>query len=152
MYIEYNDHTIADDRSRKLPILLLLLGALALLAAMAYWVLNNRHNQVTAAAPGVYGAIATSQSSLDFGGAWGYSDPAAAVRRALTECNARVAHADCVARVSLNNNCAALVVSPVRKRQDPGQRPGAGAMRRHRRRGLRCPPEFLRRRLVIHFS
>jgi glucuronate isomerase len=114
MYSEYSDHTIADDRSRKLPVLLLLLGALALLAALAYWVLNNRHNQVTAAAPGVYGAIATSQSSLDFGSAWGYSDSAAAVRRALTECNARVTHADCVARVSLNNDCTALVVSPVR--------------------------------------
>jgi hypothetical protein len=115
MYSEYSDHTIQDDRNRKLPILLLLLGALALLAAMAYWVLTNRHNQVTAAAaPGVYGAIATSQSSLDFGSAWGYTDPAAAVRRALAECNARVAHADCVARVSLNNDCTALVVSPVR--------------------------------------
>ena len=101
-----------EQRVRRLPLLLLVLGGLALLAALAWWVLNNR--QSAAPVVGKFGAIATSQSSMDFGSAWGYSDGAAADRRAVAECNAHVSSADCVVRLSISGTCGAMAVSAAR--------------------------------------
>lgn len=110
----YSDQPYYQDeqQSRKLPLLLLLLAGLALLAALAWWVQNNR--QSAAPVIGKFGAIATSQSSMDFGSAWGYSDGASAERRAVAECNAHVSSADCVVRLSLSGTCGAMAVSAVR--------------------------------------
>ena len=102
-----------EQRTKKLPLLLMVLVGLALLAVLAWWVVGNRH---IAAAPvmGKFGAIATSQSSMDFGSAWGYSDGAAAERRAVAECNAHVSSADCVVRLSLSGTCGGMAVSASR--------------------------------------
>lgn len=110
----YSEPAMQDEPSRKLPILLLVLGVLAVLAAWAYsyWMLT-RH-AAPAQVPGTFGAIATSSTSLDFGSAWGYGDAASAEHRALAECNARIAHADCEIRLSMSNGCGALAVSAAR--------------------------------------
>ncbi len=113
----YSDYFAPQPRASNKPaILLLLLGVLALLAAIAYTALANRQTMATApAAPGNFGAIAMSQSSLNFGSAWGYTDGAAAGQRALKECNARMTQPDCVVRLSLSSgSCGALAVSPSR--------------------------------------
>src|SRR4051812_44061176 len=98
---------MSDHSASKLSMGLILLVLLAVILAAGYWFLAPRlrpHN-------GVYGAIATSQSSLYFGAAWGYGDSEAATKRSLQECNSHVASADCVVRLSLQGTCGALAVS-----------------------------------------
>jgi hypothetical protein len=113
----YNDHAMNSGGGRGWPLLLLLAGAVILWAGIAYAILLYRQQQAAALeTPPIYGAIATSGSSLDFGSAWAYGSPAAAMDRALAECNSHAPLHDCIARISLNKNCAALVVSPVHGR------------------------------------
>jgi hypothetical protein len=84
--------------------LMLLALALLLLAGVAYWKLARP-------APGPYGAIAMSDSSLTYGGAWGYADPITAYKRSIRECNQAGGKGDCVVKVSLKDNCGALAIS-----------------------------------------
>ena len=63
---------------------------------------------------GPYGAIAMSESRLAYGGAWGYSDPIAAYKRSVAECNKAASGNDCVVKVSLKDNCGALAISAER--------------------------------------
>jgi Domain of unknown function (DUF4189) len=88
---------------KKTTIVLLALFALVMLAGAAWWTLSKP-------AIGPYGAIAMSDSSLTYGGAWGYSDPIDAYKRSIAECN-KAGHTDCVVKVSLKDNCAALAIS-----------------------------------------
>src|ERR1700709_1003102 len=60
---------------------------------------------------GPYGAIAMSDSSLTYGGAWGYPNPLAAYKRSLAECNKSAGNKDCVVKVTLKDNCGALAIS-----------------------------------------
>ena len=63
---------------------------------------------------GPYGAIAMSDSSLAYGGAWGYGDPISAYKRSIAECNKAANGDDCVVKVSLKDNCGALAISTQR--------------------------------------
>lgn len=92
------------DRRKNLVALTVLLVALVTLAGVAYWRLHKPHL-------GPYGAIAMSDSSLTYGGAWGYPDPLSAYKRSLDECS-KAGSTDCVVKVSLKNNCGALAISP----------------------------------------
>lgn len=95
----YRDH----EQRRPYGLMALVLIALVALAVVAYWKLAKP-------APGPYGAIAMSDSSLTYGGAWGFADPVAAYKRAITECN-KAGAGDCVVKVSLKDNCGALAIS-----------------------------------------
>jgi len=90
------------ETRRKLWITGLCLALLAVLAG-GWWMLKKP-------APGVYGAIALSGSSLGYGTSWGYADAGTARARAQAEC-ARAGASDCAVRVSVVNSCAALVMS-----------------------------------------
>jgi hypothetical protein len=90
---------------RKLSLTIMLVVVLLTLAGMAYWKL------VTQPRLGPYGAIAMSDSSLSYGGAWGYADPIAAYKRSVAECNKVSGGNDCVVKVSLKDNCGALAIS-----------------------------------------
>ena len=52
-----------------------------------------------------------SDSSLTYGGAWGYADPISAYKRSISECNKAGAAGDCVVKVSLKDNCGVLAIS-----------------------------------------
>jgi hypothetical protein len=93
----YGDH-------RK-PLTILLLLALLVMAGVAYWKLTAKPHL------GPYGAIAMSDTSLSYGGAWGYPDPIAAYKRSISECNKAAGGSDCVVKVTLKENCGALAVS-----------------------------------------
>jgi len=90
---------------RRKPLTILLLIALVALAGVAYWKLIAKPTL------GPYGAIAMSDSSLTYGGAWGYPDPIAAYKRSITECNKAAGSNDCVVKVTLKDNCGALAIS-----------------------------------------
>ncbi|MEY4964594.1 MAG: hypothetical protein RL274_177 [Pseudomonadota bacterium] len=66
----HGDHSF-DERKKPYGLMALLLVSLLVLAGVAYWKLSKP-------AMGPYGAIALSDSSLTYGGAWGYADPIAA--------------------------------------------------------------------------
>jgi hypothetical protein len=103
---------MSDNPAKRTAILLLLLGLFAVVAAAVYWFLSSPAGQKPVAeAPGKFGALATSQSSLNFGSSWGYHDEASANQRAVAECNARLPAADCVVRLNVGGTCGALVVS-----------------------------------------
>ena len=74
----YGDEIYRDRERKPYGLMALLLVALLALAAVAYWKLAKP-------APGPYGAIAMSDSSLTYGGAWGYADPLADVIVNLAE-------------------------------------------------------------------
>jgi hypothetical protein len=100
----YGDDIYRDERERKpYGLMVLLLVALLALAAVAYWKLAKP-------AAGPYGAIAMSDTSLTYGGAWGFADPLQAYKRAMAECN-KAGAGDCVVKTSLKDNCGALAVS-----------------------------------------
>ena len=99
----YGDEIYRDRERRPYGLMALLLVSLLALAAVAYWKLHTP-------APGPYGAIAMSDTSLTYGGAWGYADPLQAYKRAMAECN-KAGAGDCVVKVSLKDNCGALSVS-----------------------------------------
>ena len=63
---------------------------------------------------GPYGAIALSDTSLAYGGAWGYADPIAAYERSIAECNKASGGADCLVKLSLKDNCGVLAISAER--------------------------------------
>lgn len=94
------------DRKRNLAALMVLMVALAALAGAAYWRLHKP-------ATGPYGAIAMSDSSLTYGGAWGYADPISAYKRSIAECN-QAGSKDCVVKASLKDSCGALAISAER--------------------------------------
>ena len=91
------------DQNKLFRGLVLLALALVLLAGIAYWKLARP-------VAGPYGAIAMSESSLTYGGAWGYADPITAYKRSITECQHAGAQ-DCVVKISLKDNCGALAIS-----------------------------------------
>jgi Domain of unknown function (DUF4189) len=90
------------------PFTVLVVVVLVALCGLAAWKLIAK--------PGVgpYGAIAMSDSSLTYGGAWGYSDPISAYKRSIAECNKASGTNDCVVKVSLKENCGALAISTER--------------------------------------
>jgi hypothetical protein len=90
---------------RRTSLIIMTVMVVLALAGIAYWKL--------AATPklGPYGAIAMSDSSLTYGGAWGYADPIAAYKRSIAECNKAAGGGDCMVKVSLKDNCAALAIS-----------------------------------------
>ncbi|MBA2587807.1 MAG: DUF4189 domain-containing protein [Alphaproteobacteria bacterium] len=90
---------------RKTSLTIMLLVALLVLGGVATWKLMARPQL------GPYGAIAMSDSSLTYGGAWGYPDPLAAYKRSLSECNKAAGSNDCVVKVTLKDNCGALAIS-----------------------------------------
>jgi len=90
---------------RRQPLTILLLIALLLLAGVAYWKL------IAKPALGPYGAIAMSDSTLSYGGSWGYPDPLSAYKRSISECNKVTGSNDCVVKVTLKDNCGALAIS-----------------------------------------
>ena len=85
---------------RRTSLIIMTVMVVLALAGIAYWKL--------AATPklGPYGAIAMSDSSLTYGGAWGYADPIAAYKRSIAECNKAAGGGDCMVKVSLKDNCA----------------------------------------------
>ena len=92
------------DGDRKPVLLTVLLLALLVLAGVAYWKLKTP-------TIGPYGAIAMSDSSITYGGAWGYPDPISAYKRSIAECNKATGGNDCVVKASLKDNCGALAIS-----------------------------------------
>jgi hypothetical protein len=90
---------------RRKPLTILLLITLLVLAGVAYWKLIAKPHL------GPYGAIAMSDTSLTYGGAWGYPDPIAAYKRSISECNKAAGSNDCVVKVTLKDNCGALAIS-----------------------------------------
>ncbi|MCP5411246.1 MAG: DUF4189 domain-containing protein [Alphaproteobacteria bacterium] len=94
------------DRKKNLVALMVLLVALMALAGAAYWRLHQPKL-------GPYGAIAMSETSLTYGGAWGYPDPVSAYKRSIAECN-KAGSPDCVVKASLKDTCGALAISAER--------------------------------------
>jgi hypothetical protein len=94
------------DRRKNLVALMVLLVALTALACAAYWRLHKPKI-------GPYGAIAMSESSLTYGGAWGYPDALSAYKRSIAECTKAGSH-DCVVKASLKDSCGALAISAER--------------------------------------
>jgi hypothetical protein len=92
------------DQKKLFRSLVLFALVLVVLAGVAYW-------KLTRPVAGPYGAIAMSESSLTYGGAWGYADPLTAYKRSITECNQAGGKGDCVVKVSLKDNCGALAIS-----------------------------------------
>ncbi len=90
---------------RRTPLMALVLVALLVMAGVAYWKLVHKTSI------GPYGAIAMSDTSLTYGGAWGYPDPIAAYKRSIGECNKASGGTDCVVKVTLKENCGALAIS-----------------------------------------
>jgi Flp pilus assembly protein TadG len=90
---------------RRKPLMIMLLLALLVLGGVAYWKLMMKPQL------GPYGAIAMSDTSLTYGGAWGYPDPIAAYKRSISECNKAAGNNDCVVKVTLKDNCGALAIS-----------------------------------------
>jgi hypothetical protein len=90
---------------RRTSLIIMAVMVVLALAGMACWKLAAKP------ALGPYGAIAMSDSSLTYGGAWGYGDPIAAYKRSIAECNKVASGKDCVVKVSLKDNCAALAIS-----------------------------------------
>jgi hypothetical protein len=99
----YGDHDVEYER-KPYGLMALLLLSMVTLAGVAYW-------KMAKPASGPYGAIAMSDSSLTYGGAWGYADPVSAYKRSISECNKAGAAGDCVVKVSLKDNCGALAIS-----------------------------------------
>jgi len=99
----YGDHDVEYER-KPYGLMVLLLLSMVTLAGGAYWKMSKP-------ASGPYGAIAMSDSSLTYGGAWGYADPVSAYKRSISECNKAGAAGDCVVKVSLKDNCGALAIS-----------------------------------------
>jgi hypothetical protein len=99
----YGDHDVEYER-KPYGLMVLLLLSMVTLAGVAYWKMSKP-------ASGPYGAIAMSDSSLTYGGAWGYADPVSAYKRSISECNKAGAAGDCVVKVSLKDNCGALAIS-----------------------------------------
>lgn len=99
----YGDHDVEYER-KPYGMMVLLLLSMVTLAGVAYWKMSKP-------ASGPYGAIAMSDSSLTYGGAWGYGDPVSAYKRSISECNKAGAAGDCVVKVSLKDNCGALAIS-----------------------------------------
>ena len=93
-----------EEQKKPYGLLGLLLVSLLVLAGVAYWKLSKPDQ-------GPYGAIALSDSSLTYGGAWGYADPIAAYKRSVAECNKTAGGKDCVVKVTLKDNCGALAIS-----------------------------------------
>jgi hypothetical protein len=91
------------ERNKSLSTMLVVMVVLAILG-VAWWKLSHP-------ALGPYGAIAMSDSSLSYGGSWGYADPNAAHRRSIAECNKVAGGNDCVVKVSLKDNCGVLAIS-----------------------------------------
>jgi hypothetical protein len=91
------------DRRKSLTIMLLV--ALLALVGVAYWKFFAKPKL------GPYGAIAMSDTSLTYGGAWGYPDPIAAYKRSIAECNKAAGSNDCVVKITLKDNCGALAMS-----------------------------------------
>jgi hypothetical protein len=91
------------DGDRKPVLLTVLLLALLVLAGVAYWKLKTP-------TMGPYGAIAMSDTSITYGGAWGYPDPISAYKRSISECN-KAGTGDCVVKISLKDDCGALAIS-----------------------------------------
>lgn len=98
----YGDPVLEEDR-KPWGLMALVLISLLALAAVAYWKLSKP-------AIGPYGAIAMSDTSLTYGGAWGYADPITAYKRSISECRQAGAQ-DCVVKISLKDNCGALAIS-----------------------------------------
>lgn len=90
---------------RRTSLIIMFVMVLLALAAAAYWKLVAKPKL------GPYGAIAMSDTSLTYGGAWGYADPIAAYKRSIAECNKASGGSDCVVKASLKNNCGALAIS-----------------------------------------
>jgi hypothetical protein len=90
---------------RRTSLIIMAVMVVLALAGVAYWKLVAKPKL------GPYGAIAMSDSSLTYGGAWGYDDPIAAYKRSIAECNKAAGSKDCVVKVSLKDNCAALAIS-----------------------------------------
>lgn len=99
----YGDPIMGENR-KPWGLVALILASLLVLAAVAYWKMSK---------PGIgpYGAIAMSDSSLTYGGAWGFADPIAAYKRSIGECNKAGGAHDCVVKISLKDNCGALAIS-----------------------------------------
>lgn len=93
------------DGDRRKPFWILLLVALLVLAGVAYWKFFAKPKL------GPYGAIAMSDTSLTYGGSWGYPDPISAYKRSISECNKLAGSNDCVVKVTLKDNCGALAIS-----------------------------------------
>ena len=91
------------DERRKYWLGGLLLVLLAVALSTGWLLLHKK-------APGMYGAIALSESSQVYGTAWGYSDASTAAERAKAEC-AKQGLSDCAVRVSLAGTCSSLVMS-----------------------------------------
>jgi len=92
------------DQKKSFGLMAVLLVAVVALAGLAYWKLKSPK-------VGPYGAIAMSDTSLSYGGAWGYPDPISAYKRSVSECNKAGKAGDCVVKVSLRDNCGALAIS-----------------------------------------
>ena len=99
----HGDHGFYECK-KPYGLMALLLVSLLVLAGATYWKLSKP-------AMGPYGAIALSDSSLTYGGAWGYADPIAAYKRSIAECNKAASGKDCVVKDSLKDNCGALAIS-----------------------------------------
>ena len=102
VYADQDDYEY--ERRKPYGLIGLLLVSMLVLAGVAYWKMSKP-------APGPYGAIAMSDSSLTYGGAWGYADPISAYKRSISECNKAGAAGDCVVKVSLKDNCGVLAIS-----------------------------------------
>jgi hypothetical protein len=85
-----------------------LLGALLLVVLAA--ILSAGLMLLRKPAPGRYGAIALSETSLRFGASWGYPDAPSANQRALKECGG----AGCAVSLALSGTCGTLVISGAR--------------------------------------
>ena len=93
---------------RRTSLIIMAVMVVLALAGVAYWKLVAKPKL------GPYGAIAMSDSSLAYGGAWGYGDPISAYKRSIAECNKAANGDDCVVKVSLKDNCGALAISTQR--------------------------------------
>jgi hypothetical protein len=91
------------ERNKSLSTMLVIMVVLAILGVV-WWKLSHP-------LLGPYGAIAISDSSLSYGGSWGYSDPNAASGRSIDECNKVSGGNDCVVKVRLKDNCGVLAIS-----------------------------------------
>jgi uncharacterized protein DUF4189 len=96
---------LAMHGDRRLSLTIMLVVVLVALAGVAYWKLVAKPKL------GPYGAIAMSDTSLAYGGAWGYPEPLAAYKRSLAECNKASGGKDCVVKTTLKDNCGALAIS-----------------------------------------
>jgi Domain of unknown function (DUF4189) len=103
--LELNEDGLLMDGDRRTDLTIMLVIALLALAGLAYWKLVAKPQL------GPYGGIAMSDTSLTYGGAWGYPDPISAYKRSIAECNKASGGNDCVVKVTLKENCGALAIS-----------------------------------------